>query len=188
MDSTIANRRFDKVEDDMTYAAEIVGQDLAKAFRTRVPLRLSGSVEMPGSIEDAYRVQRIFLSEIRASLVGWKIGATHERAQERFGYSEPIFGRVFRDRLYDSPVQLNRAEYVRPGLAVEFGFRLGRTIEARRTPHDRASVARAISAVVPFIEVGDSRIVGWPNIDGLALVADNGAHGALVIGREKEDL
>lgn len=171
----------------MPMPAERFARSLAEAARTRCALRETSPDDIPGSIDEAYQAQCAFLSQVQAVPVGWKIGATHAAAREHYGFVEPFFGRVVRDALYSSPTLLSRRTFERPGIEVEFGFRIGQEIRARATPHDRESVAQAISVVVPVVEIVDSRIAAWPDLPALALIADNGAHGALVVGRDKED-
>jgi 2-keto-4-pentenoate hydratase len=52
----------------------------------------------------------------------------------------------------------------------------------RRTPYERAEVARAVASVSPVIELCDTRLENWKAARIEEIIADNGFHGGLVVG------
>ena len=141
----------------------------------------------PAQDEDGYRVQEALIEAIGASCVGWKIGGTSPLAQEMLRLSEPFAGRLLAPLLHDSPAWLAADGFFMRGIEVELVLRLGTDLDAAGAPYDRHSVAAAVAAVHPAIEVVDSRFDDWLSVGTPSLIADNACHGALVLGSAVED-
>ncbi len=121
---------------------------------------------------------------------GWKIGCTSPRAQELLGTDGPFSGRIYRpiqSGTTAEPVVLGPADVHQPMLEGEFAFTVGADLPARSEPYTRPEIEAALSTLHPAIEVVDPRIVGFPAIPILALIADAGANAHLVVGPGTED-
>jgi 2-keto-4-pentenoate hydratase len=143
----------------------------------------------PRDTEDGRTIQEAWVASAGWEIAGYKIGCTSEHAQEMLGTDSPFPGRVFRPFVFDSPATVTAG----PGgmIAVmvegEFAFRLAGDLPARGTPYDRAEVEAAVAAVMPAIELVDTRFTDFVGVGVASLVADCGANGGLVLGAPVED-
>src|SRR5690606_22353191 len=71
----------------------------------------------------------------------------------------------------------------RLGVEFEIGVRLGQDLPAVAAPFDFATVAGAVAAVCPAVEVVDDRAADYQGLDMLSLVADNSWNAGIVLGR-----
>jgi len=69
------------------------------------------------------------------------------------------------------------------GVEAEFGFTMGSALMPRSLPYGRAEVAGAVASVAPIIELCDTRLENWRQARIEEIIADNGFHGGLVVGR-----
>lgn len=138
----------------------------------------------PSSVADAYRIQETMIAAGGWHTVGWKVGATNEKARRLLGLSEPFSGRLLEHSCFSTGASLSLAGG-RPALVEgEIAFRLGTRLAASEAPFDRARVAAAVSSLIPAIEVVSPRFADGLDAGGLATIADNGAHGAFISGDE----
>ena len=127
-------------------------------------------------IEDAYRVQDLW-ADARiakgARMVGHKIGLTSRAMQMASKMTEPDYGRILDDALYNDGAQIRADAFLKPRLEVELAFVMGEDLEG---PGARIyDVMRATEFVVPALEIIDYRTeVPRAIID---TIADNAAFG-----------
>jgi len=148
--------------------------------RTTVPLLTARNPGM--TVEDAYAVQREWAERrmsAGARLVGRKIGLTSKVMQVATGITEPDYGVIFDDMVYESGsvIEFDRFSNVR--IEVELAFVLGAPLEGPDC--SIFDVLRATEYVVPALEVLNSHIA----LEGRTIVdtiSDNAAMGAMVIG------
>lgn len=137
--------------------------------------RSSGVPAIPGpeSRADAYRVQDALLAKLGGGC-GWKVGR---------GKAGPA--------PYCAPLptawkRSDRQEYLPVGdtarLEAELGFRLGMDIEPRQRDLTPAECRGLIDAIVPAIEILESRLDGPASSDPLWKLADLQGNGGLVLG------
>ena len=146
----------------------------------------------PRSLDEAYRQQRLLVRLLGATAgrpVGYKIGATSRVVRSFLGVDEPFAGQVLRGGLHSSPARLSAARFRFRLIEPEYAFVLARPLPARARAYDAAEVADAVGTLHPAIEIVTSAYgsEGWQQVGGLALIADNGAHGALVLGEGRAD-
>ncbi len=136
-------------------------------------------------VVDAYEIQ---LRNIRrrleagATVYGHKVGLSSKAMQQMMGVDEPDYGHLLDDMVLseDAPVPADR--YLLPRVEVEVGFVLGDDLPGAGCTVD--DVLRCTEAVVPAIELIDSRIADWKI--GLAdTIADNASSAGVVLGRER---
>ncbi|RXZ48354.1 2-oxo-hept-4-ene-1,7-dioate hydratase [Agromyces binzhouensis] len=148
--------------------------------RTTVPLLTARNPGM--TVEDAYAVQREWAERrmsAGARLVGRKIGLTSKVMQVATGITEPDYGVILDDMVYESGsvIEFDRFSNVR--IEVELAFVLGTPLEGPDTTI--FDVLRATEYVVPALEVLNSHIA----LEGRTIVdtiSDNAAMGAMVVG------
>ena len=158
-----------------------IADELAEAERTRstVPLLTARHPEM--TVEDSYAVQNEWRRRGQAAgrrLVGRKIGLTSKVMQVATGITEPDYGAIFDDMVYESGAVLEHAQFSNVRIEVELAFVLGADLAGQVTMFD---VLRATEYVVPALEILSSRI----EMDGRTIVdtiSDNAAMGAMVYG------
>lgn len=132
-------------------------------------------------IADAYRVQDLW-AEARiaqgARVAGHKIGLTSRAMQMASKMTEPDYGRILDDALYNDGAQIPASRFIKPRLEVELAFIMGEDLEG---PNCRIyDVMRAAEFVVPALEIIDYRTeVPRAIVD---TIADNAAFAAIVVG------
>lgn len=159
-----------------------IADELAAAERDRTTVPLL-SARYPGmTVEDSYAVQNEWRRRGTAAgrrLVGRKIGLTSRVMQEATGISEPDYGAIFADAVFEngSVIEFDRFSNVR--VEVELAFRLSAPLQGPGV--SVFDVLNATEYVVPALEILSSRI----ELQGRTIVdtiSDNAAFGGLVHG------
>lgn len=161
----------------------------------RDPSRPAASLgeRRPRDLEAAYRVQQGMVRQLErrggGRPIGFKVGASSERAQRFLGLTEPMSGQVLSGGLMESPARVSAGAYRFCLVEPEFAFRLGRDLPPRARPYGREEVADAVATLHPAIEVVTSAYgeEAWQRVGAIDLVSDNGAHGCLVLGEGRAD-
>lgn len=159
-----------------------IADQLAEAERTRsmIPRLTQQYPEM--TVEDSYAVQNEWRRRAQQAgrrLVGRKIGLTSKVMQEATGITEPDYGAIFADQIYENGSVIEHGQYSNVRIEVELAFVLE---EELRGPNVTIfDVLRATEYVVPALEILSSRI----EMEGRTIVdtiSDNAALGAMVYG------
>ena len=159
-----------------------IADELLDAARTRTPVPLL-TARYPGmTVEDSYAVQRLWRQRNEAAgrtLVGRKIGLTSRAMQAATGITEPDYGAIFDDMVFETGCSVPWDTYTHPRVEVELAFVLKQDLAGPGcTIFD---VLNATDYVVPALEILDSRI----EMQGRTIVdtiSDNAAMGAMVVG------
>jgi 2-keto-4-pentenoate hydratase len=104
---------------------------------------------------------------------GWKVGAKSADA-------EPGCAPLPAPGLLASGAALLGPPWTLRGIEVELAVRLGRDLDADPSRED---LVAAIDAVLPAVEVVETRLADWRDSEPLAQLADLQTHGALVLGQ-----
>jgi 2-keto-4-pentenoate hydratase len=159
-----------------------LAHELYEAERDRTALPPIGQRHPRLTSRDAYAVQEAY-ADLRqgagARLVGRKIGATSEAIQTLFGIDTPDYGHIFADMVVRDGGAILRDDLIQPMVEPELAFRLA--TELKGPGVRRADVLAATDAIVPCLEVIDSRIDDW-RITYVDTVADNGSSARCVLG------
>lgn len=169
---------------------EAIRQAVEQLMAARRDMRLLPGLPArcrPETLDDAYAIQDAFVRAWGGEVAGWKIGATSPDALQKLGLEGPFYGPVFSPLIMRSPAEPAAAKYNMRAVECEFAFRLGEDLPARGRPYSKDEVTRAIQAVIPAIELIDTRYDSFADYGGIALVADCGANGGLVLGDEIAD-
>lgn len=159
-----------------------IADELSRAERERGTLPLLTARYADMTVDDSYAVQRLWHAHGLAAgrrHAGRKIGLTSKVMQAATGITEPDYGVVFADQIYESGsvVDFDRFSSVR--VEVELAFVLG---EALTGPGVTIfDVLDATRYVIPALEILSSRI----ELEGRTIVdtiSDNAALGAVVLG------
>ncbi|MDF0697960.1 2-oxo-hepta-3-ene-1,7-dioic acid hydratase [Rhizobium sp. MC63] len=132
-------------------------------------------------LEDAYKIQALW-AQARiakgARIVGHKIGLTSRAMQMASKMTEPDYGVILDDALFNDGAQIKADLFIKPRLEVELAFVMGEDLEG---PSTRIyDVMRATEFVVPALEIIDYRTEVPRAITDT--IADNAAFGAIVVG------
>ncbi|MUL78995.1 2-oxo-hept-4-ene-1,7-dioate hydratase [Mycolicibacterium sp. CBMA 226] len=155
--------------------------DLMRADRDRSPITQLSTTHPDMDIVDAYAVQQ-YWAQARvaagARIVGHKIGLTSRAMQQASNMTEPDYGFLTDDMVYDDGARIPANLFSKPRLEVELAFCLSAPL---RGPGVRVhDVLRATEYVIPALEIIDYRTEVPRTI--VDTVADNAAAGAMVTG------
>lgn len=168
--------------DNILAAAQVI----ANARRNHAPLRALSAEIAPADEAAGYRIQRavhdLLLPQVGA-LVGYKIGCTSAVMQQYLGIPHPCGGGVFANGVYDSGVSLRHRDFVRVGVECEIAVWLGSDLPASQAPFTAQTVATAIEAYHPAIEIVDERYVDWQTLGAPTLIADDFYAAGCVLGK-----
>jgi len=167
---------------DRTLAAARI---IAAARRNRTRLAALDDATAPRDEAEGYRVQRALhdlMLPVNGALAGYKIGCTSAVMQRYLDIPHPCSGGVFARGINDSGVTLPAAEYLRVGVECEIAVRLAQDLPASAAPFTQHSVAVAIAAYHPAIEIVDDRYVTWETMGAPTLVADDFFAAGCVLG------
>jgi 2-keto-4-pentenoate hydratase len=138
----------------------------------------------PPDVDAGYAVQNRFAELLGVEVVGWKIAATSAAGQNHIQVTHPLIGRLFADRVYDSPASILLRDNRMLVAEGEFTFRLGRDIPAGDRAWTRERVMDHVDALFPAIELPDSRFLDFAAAGAPALVADNACGREYILGAE----
>ncbi|WLQ31937.1 2-oxo-hepta-3-ene-1,7-dioate hydratase [Streptomyces castrisilvae] len=165
----------DKTRADL--AAEI---ERAHTERTVLPRITARHPE--ATVEDSYAIQGLWRDrriEAGRRLVGRKIGLTSRAMQAATGISEPDYGVMFDDTVWDNSAVVPFDAFSNVRIEVELAFLLKAPLKG---PHCTVfDVLRATEYVIPALEILNSHfeLAGRTIVD---TIADNAAYGGMVLG------
>jgi 2-keto-4-pentenoate hydratase len=160
---------------------------LLDAYDTHVPL--DPLVERwPGlSLDDAYAVQLLQVDHRRSlgrRVRGHKVGLTSNAMQQMLGVEQPDYGHLFDDMFHPEGAAVPASLFLQPRVEPELCFVLGRRLAGPGVTISDAQ--RAVDAVLPGLEIIDSRIRDW-RITLVDTIADNASSGGAVLGARASD-
>ena len=129
---------------------------------------------LPTGRPGAYAIQDATLAAI-GPIAGWKVGAKGPQV-------EPHCAPLPASGIHASGVTLTGRAWRWRCVEVEIAFRLGRDLDPKGKLLAPAELADAFDAVLPVMEVVESRLADGHTADPLAQLADLQCHGALVLG------
>jgi 2-oxopent-4-enoate/cis-2-oxohex-4-enoate hydratase len=164
------------------------GDALFEALRQRHTLAPLTEREPGITIEDAYRISRVFLQrriDAGERVVGKKIGVTSKPVQDMLGVYQPDFGFLTDVMEYPDGANIPIAgNLIQPRAEGEIAFRLRKDL--RGPGVTERDVLDATATIIPCFEIVDSRITDW-KIKIQDTVADNASCGVYVLGRNEVD-
>ncbi|MDE1675039.1 2-oxo-hept-4-ene-1,7-dioate hydratase [Nocardia gipuzkoensis] len=159
-----------------------IADELAAAERARTTVPLLTARHPGMTVEDSYAVQNEWRRRGIAAgrrPIGRKIGLTSKAMQAATGITEPDYGAMFADAVYDNGSVIEHGQFSNVRIEVELAFVLSEPLEGPGvTVFD---VLRATEYVVPALEILSSRI----ELQGRTIVdtiSDNAGFGAMVYG------
>lgn len=169
--------------DPETIAA--LAEELAEADRNHTVIPRITARHAEATIDDSYAIQGVWRDKMVRSgrrLVGRKIGLTSKAMQHATGITEPDYGVMFDDTVYESGAEISVDLFSNVRIEVELAFVLKEPLEGPDCTLEQAIAAT--DYVVPALEVLNSHI----ELEGRTIVdtiSDNAAYGAMVLGDTK---
>ncbi|MCL4744968.1 MAG: hypothetical protein KJZ83_06090 [Burkholderiaceae bacterium] len=162
-------------------------QHLARREFTAFPERFA-----PRDLSQAYAVQDAFVrikSRACGPARGWKIALSNPSMQAFVGLDAPIAGRLLERQIVREPARTCANHYGRLLVEFEVAVLLGADLGPRAREHTRESVADAIAAVLPALELADDRGADYSGLHahGLQIAADNAWNEGAVLGQARRD-
>lgn len=145
---------------------------LTAHFLTRT--MVEPAMPAPGSRAEAYAAQDRMISALGGAC-GWKVG------RARPG-DEPYCAPIPASRRFDDDSDYARYHGV-ARVEAEIGFRLGRDVPPSGDDRDKDACAELVDALVPALEIVETRLAGAGAQNPLWKLADLQANGALVTGK-----
>src|ERR1700733_14923033 len=161
-------------------------QTIAAARRARTPLPPLDTNIAPQDEAEGYRIQAALaelLSPDFGAQVGYKIGCTSAVMQEYLDIPHPCGGSVFARGVHESGASLRYTDFVRVGAECEIAVRLACDVAPSAAPFTADTVAQAVEAYLPAIEIVDDRYVDWQTLGAPTLVADDFFAAGCVLGK-----
>lgn len=166
-----------------------VAQKLNKAEKERVQIDQISAMYPEITIEDAYAIQtewvRIKTEVEGRKIIGHKIGLTSKAMQRSSNITEPDYGALLDDMLFNDGDTIPTDRFIVPRIEVELAFILGKDL---RGPNCTIfDVLDATKYVMPALELIDARC---PNTDPKTgrtrkvfdTISDNAANAGIIMG------
>ncbi|MGH9246509.1 MAG: 2-keto-4-pentenoate hydratase [Acidimicrobiales bacterium] len=149
---------------------------LVAAVRTRTALDPADSGLTP---DEAYHVQDQVITALGGEVEGAKLGLTSRAKQEQMSVTEPAYGWLLAGSRLQAGEALVAADLIQPRAEPEIAFLIGDELEGAAVT--AAHVIAATRAVLPAIEILDSRYAGYsftlPDV-----IADNTSAARYAVG------
>lgn len=160
----------------MTGASDDLPTRLAEAIRTRTAL----APEAEGlTVERAYELQDELLGLLGRRVVAAKLGLTSVAKQQQMHVDEPAYGWLLEGSQVEVGTALACGELIQPRCEPEIAFLTGEELSGPDVTS--TDVLRATEAVMPAIDVLDSRYAGY-SFTLPAVVADNISSARFALG------
>lgn len=137
------------------------------------------SSAMPETLEEAGLIQ----DEVARStgpVRAWKVGAASPSAL-------PTRAPIHAETLFINPEHIPASMFSYIGAEAEIAYKFARDLNAQAGDLTLDDVLGAVESVHPAIEIVDTRFTVWDSQPKLAHMADQGNHGALIIGASIPD-
>ncbi len=163
-------------------------QQLNSAEKNRLQVRQL-SLQYPDiTIEDAYAIQKVWVNLKIAegrSVIGHKIGLTSRAMQQSSQITEPDYGTLLNDMLFQDGGEIPTDQFIVPRIEVELAFILAKPLKGPNcTIFD---VYNATDYVIPALELIDARSQSIDPDSGkprkiFDTISDNAANAGIILG------
>ena len=159
-----------------------IADALITAERDHTPIAPFSNMNPFIGADTAYKAQALVVErrlQCGEALIGAKLGFTSRVKRLALGINEPVYGQLTSSMVvpYGEPIRM--AELIHPRAEPEIAFLIGERIEPSTPP---AAVMAAIDAVIPAIEVMDSRYNQSFRLPDS--IADNAGAARVVLGAQ----
>jgi 2-keto-4-pentenoate hydratase len=161
---------------------DVLAADLAQAERSRQSISPLTAAHPEIDVVDAYEIQLINIRQRVAEgarVVGHKVGLSSLAMQQMMGVDEPDYGHLLDEMQVFENTPVKAGKYLYPRVEVEVCFVLAHDLPGVACTED--DVLAATAALVPSIELIDTRITDW-KIALCDTIADNASSAGFVLG------
>lgn len=162
----------------------------AAAARLLWETRLTGQTlqGLPPGLQPAdpargHAIQALLPAVTGRTVVGWKIAATSAAGQAHIGVGGPLAGRVLSGLVDGDGDTVSLTGNVMRVAEPEFAFRVGQRLAPREAPYTVPEVLDAMDALLPSIEVPNSRFEDFARAGEAQLIADDACAHRFAIGQ-----
>jgi 2-keto-4-pentenoate hydratase len=140
----------------------------------------------PTDLADAYRVQ-LAMDEYGGKRVGWKLAATGAGGRTALNVEQPLAGPLYAQFQVQDGGSVEFGPIRMATVEGEFGLMIKTTLQAKDAPHAREAVIEALGAIVPAIEIPNTRFSDHRAAGAVQLTADAALAGLYVLADPIED-
>ena len=171
---------------------EQAGEWLARAHEERRRFGPLPEALAPRSVEEAYAIQAELVGMRAKNLgrvAGYKIALTTDAMRKMTGMGDSVAGDMLEKTLRRSPASVRAADYGRLLVEFEIAFEIAEDLPAIGAPYTRESIAKAVGAAMPALELADDRNADYSKLRDhpLMMVADNAWNEGAVLGAPVRD-
>ena len=152
--------------------------DISQAVRMLLEARRTGTQVLPPFVipnRDAVYAIQDGVAAATGPVAGWKVGA-------RTPTAEPNPAPLLSGALVKSPAAFDGKAMHMIGIEIEISFHIARDIAARDAPVGREEALLAVGDAFVAMEVVDTRLANFREVEPEWLLADNQMNHALVVG------
>lgn len=139
------------------------------------------AADIPSDMDAAERVQDEMIAAL-GPVAAWKVGAAARAGREQMGLPRMFVGALPAYRVFPSGAVVRGPWESTIGVESEYAYKFVRDLAAGGQPCDLQALTQAIGSVHAAFEIPASRFSSIGAHGSLALVADNGSAGWLVVG------
>ena len=136
----------------------------------------------PTDPASGHAIQALLPAVTGRTVVGWKIAATSAAGQAHIGVGGPLAGRVLSGLVDGDGDTVSLTGNVMRVAEPEFAFRVGQRLTPREAPYTVPEVLDAMDALLPSIEVPNSRFEDFARAGEAQLIADDACAHRFAIG------
>jgi len=112
-------------------------------------------------------------------IIGYKIGCVLKETQKKMGFTQPVWGTLWKSELHNNGVTLNKKDYSNPAMEAEFGIILNRDLKSENITIEY--ILNSIDFIYPLLEIHNLVFHGdVPH--GAELLANNAIHAGVILG------
>ena len=160
--------------EESAFDPHLAVEALLAARKSRAALEDLPARGRPKSPEQAYAIQDAVARNL-GPVVAWKVGAPSPVAT-------PARAPIHAASVFENISTLRADMFRVVGIEAEIAFRFARDLPTGTRRWTRAEVLDAVGSVHPVFEICDTRFAVFGSCDPLVHLADQGNHGALIVG------
>ncbi len=136
----------------------------------------------PADIEAGYLAQQAMIEISGQKPVGYKIAASSKAGQAHLKITHPVYGRLLESKVLISGEKATWLDHPMSVAELEFAFRFGSDLPARKMPYEMAEVMAFVDAMHIGIELPGSRFKDAAGAGIAQIIADNASANLYVLG------
>ena len=148
--------------------------------------------DKPADMSEAYAIQSELYNIMRdqnrfTEFGGHKVALTSPAIQEMCGVSEPAYGAVFKELIYQSNHEIDMKDFIRFGIEFEVCIEIGEDVPISSDPYTKETISNYVSAAMPAFELIDDRNADYAHLDAASILTDRCWCNGIVLGERITD-